>query len=493
MAGKASAVLRASTGEDDQSISFSVDPEMYTKLAITKPRRGEEHSTYDTEKMYTYQLDRDIKKMVSKRGSYAQREKKFMDIRMIDSEYAAFADTKPFGNDGNFVELQRKTIPISWTATCQPYGEIAHKRYLEYLANLPKGPTEEEIKDKQQRVMDQELWTKVITGRTEPTKKELAAAAREARREELRSQGLTDEEQDETPVLSLAEERQMHINHHAFEKLRSLPTRREFQGSMSKWHRGIYYPYKHEKGFPVVNGHFRDTLIGNTLHEGADMNRKYSSVVLKKCKLNESAYTAYLGRTNYTKAKDYLDARKDKLERKAIREEKAKAQAEKSRRRVGLQGMTISNDLWQARLLHAKDELAFTAHIEKADGHVIHEHKTHGLQPKVKKAADSDSSESDDPDPDDPDGDEQVVTNAQIHEEDYNKKRRQWLKPLFKGRSASVLPEGGEVAEQAGEGVIAPMIRALSESAVAVRDSLIAVLLCAVLCCVVVRWLFEFS
>jgi len=45
--------------------------------------------------------------------------------------------------------------------TSKPYGEIAHKRHLEYIANLPKGPTKAEVIAAQQRKNDEELWDKV--------------------------------------------------------------------------------------------------------------------------------------------------------------------------------------------------------------------------------------------------------------------------------------------------------------------------------------------
>lgn len=46
-------------------------------------------------------------------------------------------------------------------------GEIAHKRYLEYLANLPKGPTDAEIIAVLQKKTDTDLWDNIKYGRTE--------------------------------------------------------------------------------------------------------------------------------------------------------------------------------------------------------------------------------------------------------------------------------------------------------------------------------------
>lgn len=66
------------------------------------------------------------------------------------------------GDFREVIELSRET---SWRSTSKPYGEIAHKRYLEYLANLPKGPTQEEIIAKQQKANDNELWEKIKSAR----------------------------------------------------------------------------------------------------------------------------------------------------------------------------------------------------------------------------------------------------------------------------------------------------------------------------------------
>jgi hypothetical protein len=48
---------------------------------------------------------------------------------------------------------------------------ISHKRYLEWLGDLPAGPSSEEIKAKEQIKMDYELWDNIVHGRTDPPKK----------------------------------------------------------------------------------------------------------------------------------------------------------------------------------------------------------------------------------------------------------------------------------------------------------------------------------
>jgi hypothetical protein len=146
---------------DDASVGFSVDNEMYTKLGIKKPKKGEEN-THDMEKIYEYQLEKDLQKIVQRKGTYKSRAEAYNRIRETDPEYQEIALPDRFGAYGDFNSVDFKLKEHSWQSTSKPYGVIAHKRYLEYLANLPKGPTKDEVQDKVQRGMDRELWEKVV-------------------------------------------------------------------------------------------------------------------------------------------------------------------------------------------------------------------------------------------------------------------------------------------------------------------------------------------
>lgn len=148
-------------GFDDQSVDFSVDPEMYTKLEIKKAKLGEENA-FDTQKIYQFQLEKDIKKINAIKGPYKVRNQHFLDIRKTDEMYRKVAVPAQIATHGNFVEILEYTTEESWKATSRPYGEQAHKRYLDYLVNIPKGPSDAEVKDKLQRAMDKELWDKIM-------------------------------------------------------------------------------------------------------------------------------------------------------------------------------------------------------------------------------------------------------------------------------------------------------------------------------------------
>jgi hypothetical protein len=146
--------------EDDKSVDFSVDPQMYEKLGIKKAKKGEETS-FDVDKLYGFQLEKDIKKIRTMKGSYEARNNMYLNIRATDPYYQAVASVPQLGKRANFRDLLQHTTETSWRVTSQPYGVIAHKRYLEYLHNLPKGPSEDEVRDRLQRKTDNELWENI--------------------------------------------------------------------------------------------------------------------------------------------------------------------------------------------------------------------------------------------------------------------------------------------------------------------------------------------
>lgn len=148
-------------GFDDQSVDFSVDPDMYTKLDIKKAKLGEENP-FDVEKIYQFQLNKDITKLISKKGKYVDRNNRFLEMRKVDEEYKRVAVPQSIATHGNFLEILEYTAEESWKATSRPYGEQAHKRYLYYMNNIPPGPSDAEIQDKAQRKLDKELWEKIM-------------------------------------------------------------------------------------------------------------------------------------------------------------------------------------------------------------------------------------------------------------------------------------------------------------------------------------------
>lgn len=148
-------------GADDRSIDFSVDPDMMTKLSVKKTRKGEEKMS-DIQKIYEYQLDKDVNKIIQARGTFQHRNKTYLKIRDRDPLFHEIAKVPTFANDGKFSEINYLTKEHHWESTTQPYGIHAHKRYVQFVTALPTGPTGSEIKDRLQRELDAALIESVL-------------------------------------------------------------------------------------------------------------------------------------------------------------------------------------------------------------------------------------------------------------------------------------------------------------------------------------------
>jgi hypothetical protein len=118
---------KSAIDDDERSIEFSVDPKMYEKLGVHKVLVGEQNA-FDVEKLYQFQLQKDLEKINKIKGNYQQRVDKFVDRRMRDPLFKQVAAEKSLGKSGKFVELLPLSSRESWMLTSQPYGIIAHKR-----------------------------------------------------------------------------------------------------------------------------------------------------------------------------------------------------------------------------------------------------------------------------------------------------------------------------------------------------------------------------
>ena len=56
-----------------EDIIFTVDDDIYEKTGVRKPKKGEELSGMDAEKLYRYQLVQDKQKIVEKYGTYQEK------------------------------------------------------------------------------------------------------------------------------------------------------------------------------------------------------------------------------------------------------------------------------------------------------------------------------------------------------------------------------------------------------------------------------------
>eukprot|EP00597_Dinobryon_sp_UTEXLB2267_P007232 CAMPEP_0170095938 /NCGR_PEP_ID=MMETSP0019_2-20121128/28267_1 /TAXON_ID=98059 /ORGANISM="Dinobryon sp., Strain UTEXLB2267" /LENGTH=825 /DNA_ID=CAMNT_0010317791 /DNA_START=242 /DNA_END=2716 /DNA_ORIENTATION=+ len=129
--------------------------------------KNEEESARDRDKIIQFQISKDIEKLIAAKGSYKERSEKYLSMRQEHADFVEISAVPKMGMNGDFRQISRLTRDRSWRISSKPYGEIAHKRHLEYIANLPKGPTKDEVIAVQQRKIDEELWDKVKYGRTE--------------------------------------------------------------------------------------------------------------------------------------------------------------------------------------------------------------------------------------------------------------------------------------------------------------------------------------
>ena len=143
----------------DDGTLFSVDPEMFEKTGVKKPRDMKDLNTMEAEKLYKFQVEKDIVKIAKKQGRYKVRNAEYLRHRATDPRFSQIAHGKNLGKLANFEAVSQvaaearypgKSVIFyfysanafvitahlhSWQATTIPYGEIAHKRYLEWLAN----------------------------------------------------------------------------------------------------------------------------------------------------------------------------------------------------------------------------------------------------------------------------------------------------------------------------------------------------------------------
>lgn len=129
---KKSEAFKEQFGEqDDGSIDFSVDPQMFEKLGIRKTKRGDQ-SAHDAERIFRFQLEKDKAKINKLQGSYGKRRALFESFRENDVTYKEMAHRPELGKDGQFEQIPHYTKEEAWRSTSQPYGEIAHKRSAQH-------------------------------------------------------------------------------------------------------------------------------------------------------------------------------------------------------------------------------------------------------------------------------------------------------------------------------------------------------------------------
>ena len=327
-----------SSSDSDDSLDSKVFhhdiDDIYKQLNIKKPRKGEE-STWDNERIMKFMLDKDLK-VINKHRTVREKEEKYLTQRSTDVTYLTIANAKPLGRLGNLAEVADESAEVSWRVTTKPYGVISHKRYLEWLGDLPAGPSEEEIKASEQLKMDFELWDNILHGRTDPPKKKhkkkIVLKAKTARQ-------LEDEQFKLTDPIGWAK------SHEYFHLTRTEVSDMEKDESLKNWDVGIHYPFSSDSGFhkpapPIVAGAIKRAaaFVINDESEYFDGNKspvpdKYiggsrSSV--------ENMYQEYSVDLNIANAEKYIRDISYQRNIEAKLKEKALRKAKKNRRRVGV-------------------------------------------------------------------------------------------------------------------------------------------------------------
>lgn len=146
--------------EDGHSVEFSIDPKMWENLGIQKPLIGEELDEFAQEKIYYYQLRKDLEKLRSM-GGYKATMYEYLKKKENDANFQMMNDKHPLGQDGNFAEVSDQTADMRWRQTTLPYGIIANKRFIYWKNNLPAGPSADYLRAKEQVRQDFTLWDQV--------------------------------------------------------------------------------------------------------------------------------------------------------------------------------------------------------------------------------------------------------------------------------------------------------------------------------------------
>jgi hypothetical protein len=362
--------MSAGGGDDDgpikpiEDIIFTVDPDIYEKVGVRKPKKGEELNGMEAEKLYRYQLEQDEQKIIDKYGSYKSKTDTFHERRMEEVTYATFNTIKPLGHVGRFNESARAAREISWRATSkvntEVYGThlkkapvIAGKRYKEWLTGKPAGPSQEFLVDKEQRRVDQELWENIRFARLEKTRTELreeskarSIARNKARKEEKENAKKKGNEEADENASAVKLWKAAIIAENEFERLRMMPTKQQQYNGMKGWdygHQGNYDVMG--TGFPKINQPAFAMEVGERMSEA--MVRGEELAVWERTSFDrggyikeqdemEREYIDYTVDTNMKKAKLYLVNYRRKM-KKEERERKKKAEIEAyNRKRVGI-------------------------------------------------------------------------------------------------------------------------------------------------------------
>ena len=350
LARKSSAEDSKDYDDEVKSIDFTPDPNAMKVLQIKPPKKGDELDALNAEKIYRYQLEIDMAKLVQKKGSYASRALSYMMQRYQDPKYNSVAfSTSKIGVEGATEEVAQVTREISWRATARPEGVIAAKRFQEWLNGTPKGPSEAFVKDKEQRKQDNALWENIKYDRLQKSKKQ-ERLERKLRAEEYARQKKEEKERIEAEKeairmgrtlgskaeLAAGAIKQENILANRFADNRIVPTEGGKQWSLKEWNKGHHYKDAMgniERTFPVRTVVAKEGVRANSevvkvADDGTWFDPPPPSTE-KYIKLGDNAewaYITFIMEKNVNRAENFLKERarmKKEYARKLDRERRA--------------------------------------------------------------------------------------------------------------------------------------------------------------------------
>jgi hypothetical protein len=368
-------------GRTEEVDAFAWHPQIYELAGVRPPRRGEELSGFDAEKIYKVQLEIDLKKFDSKYGRYKDRVIDFESKRMEQSAtYAALASKPMLGENARMNPVGYVTSELSWRATTklnrEIYGDhltkapiIAKKRHQEWLTGKPKGPSQAYVTDKAQRKLDNELWEDIRFGRFEKTRveeREESIARHKAREQKLKDEKEAlkkKKSQDQSALNAKALKAQTRklISLNKFGDLRKLPSDLQLFQSRRNWNAGHQNDWDLEGyGFPKINqpafGSEDGTRMSNAMVT-SEMDKFYEGVNYDHGNYirgeKDEVITEYLNfivDKNLKIAQDYVKQQKKIQKQNAKKIAKQKREQEMTRRRVNVhEGADIAYDVVMAK------------------------------------------------------------------------------------------------------------------------------------------------
>ena len=387
--------LSASDGQKDsgppkpqEDIIFTVDEDIFEKVGVKRPRKGEELGGMEAEKLYKYQLKQDKEKIIEKYGTYTEKVAEYHNERMQEVTYATFHLIRPLGHRGNFNESANVARELSWRDTSlvnkevfgihlQTPPEIAGKRYKEWLTGKPKGPSKEYLKDKAQRKQDKELWEDIKFARLEKTRNELReeskqrslekARARKAAKEALKAKNKAKNAEKNANAMKLWKKERIDAND--FTSLRLLPTKSQSHKSMLNWDAGHQNDWNYDNGYPQISQSAHSLESGvrmshamvNTgelnLYEGVHYT---SGEYFQPGDELDREFIEYTVDLNYKKAVVYLAQAKKEMKRRERARKKAEAEEKYNRKRAGIMSQEdLALDALQAKTMVAMNSGAY--------------------------------------------------------------------------------------------------------------------------------------